>query len=155
MTFKYSVVSDTIRRLGLNILETPQEILEAIKAAGYDGVDVPGGHPERVNAKAIRQTADSLGLEIPEVAAAWAYFHAGENRDLAGSDEEARWGGIVYAKQAIDLAVELGAQFFQICAAQPPVPQVPFPKLPIQTLRENFLESTREICDTGSGSTGY
>ena len=151
MTFKYSVVSDTIRRLGLDILETPQEILEAIKAAGYDGVDVPGGHPERVNAKAIRQTADSLGLEIPEVAAAWAYFHAGENRDLAGSDEEARRGGIVYAKRAIDLAVELGAQFFQICAAQPPVPQVPFPKLPIQTLRENFLESTREICEYAAG----
>ena len=147
MSFKYSVVSDTIRRLGYNILESPEEIFSAIKAAGYDGVDIPGGHPEQVDAKGLRQLADSLGLEIPEVAAAWAYFHAGENRDLAGSDEEARVRGIAYAKQAVDLAVALGSPFFQICAAQPAVPQVPFPKLPIQILRKNLLAATKEICE--------
>lgn len=145
-TFKYSVVGDTIRRLGFNILETPQEVLEAVQAAGYDGVDLPGGQPQEVDAKALRQLVDSVGLEIPELSAAWAYFHAKENRDLAGSDEEARQRGIEYAKRAVDVAVELGARFFNICAAQPAIPQVPFPQLPIQTLRRNFLAASREIC---------
>lgn len=96
--------------------------------------------------KTLKPIADSLGLQVPEVLGAWAYFHAGENRDLAGLDEAARRTGIDYATRAIDLAAELGAQYFQVCAAQPPVPQVPFPEAPIPTLRKNFAEACREIC---------
>jgi sugar phosphate isomerase/epimerase len=146
MPFKYAVVCDTLKWSGYNVLEDPQEILTAIKTAGYDGADLPGD-PKRMDAQAMRQIVDSLGLEVPELLGAWAYFHAGENRDLAGSDEEARRTGIEYSKRTIDLAVALGAQFFQICAAQPPVYQFPFPELPIKTLRQNFLNATREICE--------
>ena len=50
MAFKYSAISDTVRRLGYDVLETPKAVLElqklqnqqAIKAAGYDAVDIPG-----------------------------------------------------------------------------------------------------------------
>ena len=146
MSFKYTVICGTVRYLGYDILENPREILEAVKNAGYDGADLPGD-PERVNARELRSIVDSLGLQVPEVLGAWAYFHAGENRDLAGPDEEVRRRGIQYAKKSIDLAVELGAQFFEVCAAQPPVPQVPFPELPIKTLRKNFVESLKEICE--------
>ena len=146
MSFKYSVVSDTIRRLGYNILESPEEIFSASKAAGFDGVDIPSWHPKRVEGKTLHKLADSLELEILEVAGAWAFYHAGENRDLTGSDEDARTRGIAYAMGAVDLAGTLGAPYFQICAAQPAVLQVPFPKLPTQILRANLLAATREIC---------
>ena len=145
MGFKYTLVCDTLSFLGHDVLESPREILQAIKDAGYDGADMPGD-PKRMDGKALRQIVDSIGLAVPEVLGAWAFFHGGEDRDLAGSNEEARRRGIEYAKRTIDLAVELGAQFFEICAAQPPVPQLPFPRLPIKTLRQNFLDALREIC---------
>ncbi|MBI3466299.1 MAG: sugar phosphate isomerase/epimerase [Planctomycetes bacterium] len=145
MSFKYSVVCDTLKWAGYDVLQEPRAILAAVKEAGYDGADLPGD-PARLNARLVRQIVDELGLKVPEVLGAWAYFHAGENRDLAGADEQARQRGVEYSKRAIDLAVELGAQFFEICAAQPPVPQVPFPELPIQTLRENFTRAVAEIC---------
>ena len=145
MGFRYSVVCDTLKWIGYDVLADPHEVLRAIKSAGYDGADLPGDL-QRVDPKILKPITDSLGLKVPEVLGAWAYFHAGENRDLAGLDEDARRTGIDYAKRAIDLAAELGAQFFQVCAAQPPVPQVPFPEAPIPTLRQNFVGACREIC---------
>ena len=149
MAFKYTVVCDGVKWLGYDFLKRPQEILQVIKDAGYDGADLPGD-PERMNAKELRRIVDSIGLKVPEVLGAWAYHHAGENRDLASPDEGVRRKGIQYAKKTIDLAAELGAQFFEVCAAQPPVPQIPFPELPIETLRKNFLESVTEICEHGN-----
>lgn len=146
MPFKYSVVCDTLRGIGYNFFDNPSEVLVAIKAAGYDGADL-GGNLERLNPDEIKPIADSLGLDLPEVLGAWAYHHAGENRDLAGTDDEARLRGIEYAKRAIDLTARLGARHFEICAAQPPIPQVPFPVTPIPTLRRNFVAACREICD--------
>ncbi len=145
MGFKYTVVADTLAFLGYDLNENPREILEAVKAAGYDGVDVAGDR-ERIQSGELRKITDSLELEIPEVLGAWAYYHSGENRDLAGGDAEVRSRGIQYAKDSIELAVELGAQFFEVCAAQPPIPQIPFPDLSIKTLRSNFLEALKEIC---------
>lgn len=145
MGFKYTVVCDTFGFLGYDVLDNPREILRAVKDAGYDGVDMPG-NPKRMDGKALRQIVDDVGLEVPELLGAWAYFHGGEDRDLAGGNEETRRRGITYAKQTIDLAAEMGAQFFEICAAQPPAPELPFPKLPIRTLRSNLLAALREIC---------
>jgi len=144
MSFKYTLVCDTLGHLGYDFLEQPEEILKAIKDAGYDGADLPS-NPKRMDTKVLRPIVDSVGLDVPELLGAWAYFHGKENRDLAGAGEEARRRGIEYAKQSIDLCMEMGAQFFEVCAAQPPIPEVPFPKLPIQTLRKNFLDSLREI----------
>ena len=145
MSFKYTVVCDTLGFIGYDVLEEPEEILTAIKEVGYDGVDLPGS-PDRADVKQLRGLVDALGLEVPEVLGAWAYFHGGEDRDLAGDNEEARQRGITYAKKAIDYSAELGATFFQICAAQPPVYQVPFPKLPIATLKRNLIGVMQEIC---------
>ena len=143
MAFRYSVVCPTLAWMGYDVLDDPEEVLKAIKAAGYDGADLP---VERVNAKAMRRIVQSLGMEVPEVMGQWGYVHSGENRDLAGMDEEARKRGIEYSKMAIDLAAKLGSQFFNVCAAQPPVPQVTFPEAPIATLRQNFKEAVRAIC---------
>ena len=146
MAFKYSVISETIGRIGHYILETPQPILEAIKRAGFDAVDLPG-NPPKLDVDKFRRLLDSTGLEVNEILGAWAYHHAGESRDLAGDDVEARQRGIDYGKACVDLAAALGAKYYQICASQTPVPQIPFPKLPMHVLRSNFLEGAREICE--------
>jgi sugar phosphate isomerase/epimerase len=143
--FKYSVVCDTLKFLGYDLLENPRWILQAIKDAGYDGCDLPGD-PGRVDPRELRPIVEALGLEVPAVQGAWAYFHAGESRDMAGPDREARRNGIAHSKACIDIAVALGAQFFQVSAVQPAIPQVLFPDLPLRTLRQNFVESLKEIC---------
>ena len=150
MGFKYTISSGTVRFLGYDILEDLEGIVRAISDAGYDGVDLPGDL-ERLRPREVRAVVQSVGLRVPEVLGAWAYFHAGEDRDLSGANEEARRRGIEYAKRTIDLAAELGAQFFQVCAPQPPVPQLPFPELPIKTLRRNFVAAMREICAYAEG----
>ena len=149
MSFKYTVVCDTLSFLGYDVLENPRDILQIIKDAGYDGADLPGD-PRRMDGEALRQIVDSVGLLVPEVLGAWAYFHGGEDRDLAAPNEDVRRRGIEYAKRSIDLAAQLGARYFEICAPQPPVPQLPFPELPVKVLRDNFLEALREICEYAS-----
>jgi sugar phosphate isomerase/epimerase len=110
---------------------------------GYDGADLPA---EEIRAESIRPILDSLGLEVPEIMGTWGYVHSGEDRDLTSEDEEVRQRGIEYSRTAIDVAVELGAKFFNICASQPAVPQVPFPKSPVAELRQKFGESLRTVC---------
>ena len=130
--------------MGYDVRDDPEGILAAVKAAGYDGADLP---VEGIDGKAVRQIVGRLGLVVPEVMGTWGYVHSGEDRDLSSSNEEARQRGFEYSKAGIDLAVELGAQFFNVCVSQPPVPEVPFPIAPIATLRQNFRQSLREICE--------
>ena len=101
MALKFSLVCDTLAYVGWNALANPREVFTAAKAAGYDGVDLPGDL-SRVNVREIKSLLDSLGLTVPAIQGAWAAFHAGENRDLCGADQTARQAGIRYAKQGID-----------------------------------------------------
>lgn len=127
-------------------MDNPSQVLEAAKAAGFDGADFPGDLKEHKSSD-MRQLVDSLGLQVPSVLGAWAYYHAGEDRDLARGDAAATRRGIDYAKRALDLSAELGAQFFEICSAQPAIPQIPFPNLPIATMRNNFWNAAAQICE--------
>ena len=90
MGFKYSVVCDTLKWVGYDVFQDPRGVLTAIKHAGYDGADLPGD-PARLNASVFRKIVEELGLKVPEVLGAWAYFHAGENRDLAGARTACGW----------------------------------------------------------------
>ena len=81
MGFKYSVVCDTLKWIGHDYLENPREVFAAIKETGYDGADL-GGYVDRLNPESFRAIADSFDLKLPSVLGAWAYFHAGENRDF-------------------------------------------------------------------------
>ena len=143
MPFKYSVACPTLQWTGYDVVEDPKGVLTSIKEAGFDGADLP---VEGVEAEAMKPIIDAIGLAIPEMMGQWGYVHSGENRDLTSLDEEVRLRGIDYSRKAIDLAAHLGAQFFNVCASQPPVPQVPFPKAPISVLRDNFGKSLRSIC---------
>ena len=144
MGFKYSVACPTLRWTGYDVLRSPEKVLKAIRNAGYDGADLP---VEGVTAGSMRPIVDSLGLEVPEMMGTWGSVHSGEYRDLTSLDEQVRQRGIEYSRRGIELAVELGAKFFNVCASQPPVPEVPFPQTPIATLRRNFRESLRAICE--------
>ena len=146
MGFKYTVVTDTMPWIGYNMLETPREIMVALAEAGYDGVDVPGD-PTRMDGKEWRKMAAEAGLEVPEVLGAWGYYHAGEERNLASVDGAIRARSVQYAKDTVDLAAEIGATFMNLCAAQPAVPQLPFPIESISDLRKNFMESIVDICN--------
>ena len=141
--FKYSVACPTLGWTGYDVVQDPSGVLQAIKAAGYDGADLP---VEGVSAERMRPILQAVGLEVPEIMGTWGYVHSREDRDLTSPDEQVRQRGIDYARAAIDLAVELNAKFFNICAAQPAVPQVPFPQAPVSTLRQNFSASLEVIC---------
>lgn len=146
MGFKYSVVSPTMGWIGYNVMETPREIMAAVAEAGYDGIDVPG-EPKQMDGKEWRKMAEEAGMEVPEVLAAWAFHHAGEERYLTSLDSTVRACGIQYAKDTVELAAEIGARFVELCTAQTTVPQVPYPFDPISEMRKHFKESICEICD--------
>lgn len=148
MRFKYVVNCDTLPFVGHDVLENPREVLGAIKEAGYDGVDLPGNPERLLDAQSLRQMVDDLGLVLPEVSGAWAWAYYGPHgdRNLAGPDEQARARGVEYSKRLIDLAVELGAQFFPACSIQPQIYELPWPKTPSATLRDNFLRSLSDLC---------
>lgn len=145
MSLKYSVIFDTLSMMGQDVFEKPREILAAVRAAGFDGVDICG---DKVDPKSLREIAGiarSLGLDIPAVLGAWAAWHAGEERDLASNDEGVRMKAVNYAKKCADKAAELGAEVFEICVA-PGVNTYPVCKVSTGALKDNFIKSALEIC---------
>ncbi len=143
---KYSVIVDTLGSFGLDIWEQPREVLELIKNAGYDGIDLTA-EPDRIAIGRYREIAEiarSMGLEIAALLGAWATWHAGEARDLASTDDKARRYAIGYAQKCTDLAVDLNASVYEICCC-PAEPKYPEHDIPLPTVRENFVQSAREI----------
>ena len=145
MSFKYALVADSLAWVGYSIFENTDAVLGAVKEAGYDGIDLPGSPSTMDGAEWKKRVADA-GLEVPEVLGAWGYGHAGEVRNLASKEDDVRRYAVQYALDTVDLAADAGARFVEVCAAQPAVPELPFPKDPISVLRENFRQSLREIC---------
>jgi sugar phosphate isomerase/epimerase len=148
MGLKYAIKTSALALVGLDILERPREILSMVADAGFDAIDVLGD-PDRITSKLageIARAAASFGLGVSAVGGAWAAWQVGKERDLASSDEAARAHAVGYARKCVDLALSLGSPVFQLCAA-PARLQYPFSSVPIETLRSNFVSSTREICD--------
>ena len=124
MAFKYSLQCDTLPWVGYNVLEEPDVVIQAAAEAGYTGIDLPG-NPEKMDGREWRRRVEDAGLVVPEVLAAWGYYHAGEERNLASSDPEKRARAVQYAKDTVNLAADAEASFTELCAAQPAVPQLP------------------------------
>ena len=143
---KYSVIVDTLATFGLDIWDQPREVLELVKDAGYDGIDLTA-EPDRIEIERYREIAEisrSMGLEIAALLGAWATWHAGEVRDLASTDEATRRYAIGYAQKCTDLAVDLRVSVYEICCC-PAEPKYPVSDVPLPTVRQNFVESAREI----------
>ena len=49
---KYSVIVDTLATFGLNIWDQPHEVLELVKHAGYDGIDLTA-EPDRIAVETV------------------------------------------------------------------------------------------------------
>ncbi len=149
MAYNYSVILVTLASDGGNVWEKPQEVLETVADAGYDGVDLDA-EPDRIDPQQFNKVASmaaSLGLKIPALICAWGGWHAGEVRDLASSDETVRSYAVRYTKKCIDLAASLDEPPLIEIAAVPPQNEYPITSMPRAILRRNFVKSTREIAD--------
>ncbi len=147
MAHKYSVILVTLAGDGGNVWERPQEVLETVANAGYDGVDLDA-EPDRIDPQQFNEVASlaaSLGLKVPALICAWGGWHAGEVRDLASSDEAVRSYAVRYTQKCIDLAASLDEPPLIEIAAVPPHSEYPVTSVPRPTLRRNFVKSTREI----------
>ena len=130
---------------GDDVFAEPRKLLEKIRDAGFDGIDLPDHKAKKLDTRELRKIAGDLGLATPAIVGAWGYWHAGEERDLASTTEATRKRGIAYARECIDLAEESGARVLEICAV-PRECTYPICLEPVPVLRRNFVESTREIC---------
>jgi sugar phosphate isomerase/epimerase len=149
MAHKYSVILVTLASDGGNVWERPQEVLETVAGAGYDGVDLDA-EPDRIDPRQFHEVASmaaSLGLKIPALICAWGGWHAGEVRDLASGDESVRSYAVHYAKKCIDVAASLDEPPLLEIAAVPPVSEYPVTSVPRAVLRRNFVQSARELAD--------
>jgi len=151
MDMKYSIVLNTLNTgdTGCSVWEHPQEVLQTITDAGYDGVDMDA-EPDRIDRNRFNEVRDlalSMGLKVPALLGAWAPWHCGEERDLCSTDESVRMRGVGYSKRAIDLAAEFEQPpLFQLCAC-PIENEYPLSSTPIDTLRQQFVKSTTEIVE--------
>ena len=96
-----------------------EEVIGRAKAYGYDGIEVDGkrphGHPlslPREHARELRHKAEDAGLEI--------YGLAGNN-DFSSPITEQRDAQLVYMRDLIGLAPELGAKIVRVFLAWPGV----------------------------------
>ena len=149
MPNKYSVILCTLATDGVDVWETPREVLEPIAEAGYDAIDVDA-EPDKIpmdKFDEVRALADSLGLRIPALICAWGAWHAGEERNLASSDEGGRSHAVEYTKKCIDLASTFdNPPMLEIDAADE-ANEYPVASTPRHELRRNFVRSAIEICD--------
>ena len=63
---------------------------------------------------------------------------------MASTDETTRRYAIGYAQKCTDLAVDLNVSVYEICCC-PAEPKYPVSDVPLPTVRQNFVESAREI----------
>ena len=148
MALKYSVKASALAVAGFDAVENPREVLEMIAQAGYNGIELKGV-PDRINptlAREIASIAAALGLELPTLGGSWGGWDAGEERDLASSDNAVRRHALDYAQKCIDLAANLGSPIFEVCAA-PLRPDYPRSSVPLEIIRQNFIKSASEMCE--------
>ena len=152
---KYSVVLRTLHGFGdflaedANVWEHPHEVLGAVAAAGYDGVDLDA-EPDRIEHarfEEVREIARSLGLEVPALLAAWGRGHAGEARDLGSADEDARAYAVSYTKKCVDLSARVGRPAFEIAAVPGLGEEYMQPVTPLEAARSNFRRSVAELVE--------
>ena len=151
MAFRYSVVLPVLALIENKLPEKPADVLEMVARAGYDGIDVDA-EPDKIEARSLARfigKARALGLRISGLLGAWGAWHAGEQRDLASTDEAVRAHALGYAAKCIDLSASLGGPVFEICAAPYPS-QFPRSSVPLDIVRRNFLRSARQIAEYAS-----
>ena len=148
MKMKYSVVLATLATDGGDVWKKDREVLETVAHAGFDCVEIDA-EPDRIprqRYKEVTEIATSLGLKIASLLGAWGGSHAGEDRDLASTDEAVRANAVGYAKKCVDLAADFGRPVFGVgcCPFRPVYPSCP---VPLEVVRRNFIKSVQEVAE--------
>jgi protein FrlC len=130
------------------------EAVERIADHGYAGVEVLGDEPHAYfpafddgDREDLRAALDSTGLEVLNINAntATGYYDDAppssffEPSVITADDEQREWR-IDYTKQAIDLAVDVGAPAVCLATGRP------LPGTPPEQAYEHLLDSLDEIC---------
>lgn len=82
------------------------DLLPRLKAAGFDGVEIPIFRPAQFEAAAIRRGADAAGLECTAVASLLP------DLSLISDDRDVRTRTVSHISNAVKVAAELGARLF-------------------------------------------
>ena len=88
---RYSVIVDTLTSFRLDIWEQPYEVLELIKNAGYDGIDLTA-EPDRIEIGRYREIAEiARSMGSGDCGTAWSMGDVACGRG-AGSGVHRRCG---------------------------------------------------------------
>jgi D-psicose/D-tagatose/L-ribulose 3-epimerase len=82
------------------------DLLPRLKAAGFDGVEIPIFRPSKFEAAAIRRGAEAVGLERTAVASLLPEL------SLISDDADVRRRTVAHIRDAIKAAAELGSRLF-------------------------------------------
>lgn len=124
---------------------TLEQVVKKAREYGYDGVEIDGKRPHGNPAdwptqrcKQLRSMADAEGIEIYAVAG---------NNDFSSPVCEHRECQIVYMRELIRMAADLGAPTVRVFLAWPGVTRQP--QLASYTLARNIWDHTHSLTDGG------
>lgn len=118
----------------------PERVFEVLEKYGFDGVEVPG-EPDKIDAKKLKETLDSYGLDVPAVTGlfgtGWGFWSG--HGDPTHPDDKARQKSVKYIKKCIDMMAVLDAKFFNMAPC--PIQHL---DAPVEKLNEAFAKTVKE-----------
>ena len=115
----------------------PEKVFQLLKEYGYDGVEVPG-EPDKINAKELKETLNSYGLNVPAVTGLWGWSGRAHG-DPTHPDDKVRNIAVEYCKKCLDMMVILDAKIMNLS----PCPPIPV-EASVKTLNESFAKTFKE-----------
>ena len=89
---------------GLGDVDSLIKSIKKAKEIGFDGIELPVEHPEKIDVKKIREALESWDLKCGSIAGV-----TGPGRDLISPDKSVRKNTKKYIRSCIDFAVEFGS----------------------------------------------
>jgi sugar phosphate isomerase/epimerase len=91
----------------IGTLEGLEHAMKALKALGYEGIELSACHPMPYPAKAIWELAARCGMPVVSLLSGWSYTY--EGLCLSTADESVRRRAVERLCEYVELAYELGA----------------------------------------------
>jgi D-psicose/D-tagatose/L-ribulose 3-epimerase len=82
------------------------DLIDKVKAFGFDLIEICVEDPETIGAEKIRRRLEQVGLGVTICGA------FGPSRDMSSDDPAIRDNAMLYSRQCIDIAVDLGSDIF-------------------------------------------
>jgi sugar phosphate isomerase/epimerase len=122
------------------------QVLDALVAAGFDAVDIPGDK-DRFNPKTIKPILDSYSnkLKIGEVTAC-----INPDRDLVNPDAKLRKKAVDYIKYCIQTASDLGVNLTHMCFITNPTNLTGTPREKLESLAKESIKDCAKFAQDHS-----